>query len=90
MPLSRLVLRELVHRKLNALLSALGILSAVALFVAYLTTAEASHRETTRLARDIGFNLRIIPRETDMERFWADGYSDRTMSEDTVQRLANH
>lgn len=90
MPLSRLILKELVHRRLNALLSVLGILVAVALFVAYLTTAEASHRETTRLTRDIGFNLRIIPADTDMERFWVDGYSDRTMPEETVQRLAGY
>jgi putative ABC transport system permease protein len=89
MPLSRLILKELAHRKLNALLTAAGILSAVALFVAYFTTAEASHRETTRLARDLGFNLRILPGDTDMEQFWTDGYSGRTMPEETVHRLAH-
>ncbi len=72
------------------MLSVLGILAAAALFVAYFTTAEASHRETIRLTRDIGFNLRIIPADTDMERFWVDGYSDQTMSEETVQRLAKY
>lgn len=90
MSLWRLILKELAHRKLNALLSTLGIAAAVALFVAYSTTSEASNRETTRLMRDLGFNLRIIPRATDMGRFWADGYSDQTMPEDTVQRLAAH
>jgi putative ABC transport system permease protein len=63
---------------------------AVALFVAYSTTMEASQRETTRLARDIGFNLRIIPQDTDMERFWLTGFSDRTMPEHSVQRLAQY
>jgi putative ABC transport system permease protein len=90
MSLWRVVLRELAHRKLNALLSTLGIAAAVALFVAYFTTAEAANRETTRLTRDLGFNLRIIPQDTHMERFWADGYADQTMPEETVQRLANH
>ena len=40
------------------------------------------------MTRDIGFNLRIIPKETDMDQFWSDGFSDRTMPEQTVQRLA--
>ncbi len=84
-----LVLKELAHRKLNALLAMLGIAMAVALFVAYFTTAEASDRETTRVTRDLGFNLRIIPGDTDMERFWMAGFSDKTMPEDTVQRLAS-
>ena len=90
MPLSRLIWKELVYRKLNAFLSALAIVAAVALFVAYFTTAEASHRETTRVTRDLGFNLRIIPKDTDMEQFWATGFSDQTMPEDAVQRLADH
>lgn len=83
-----LVLRELLHRKLNFLLGVLAVTTAVAVVVAYVTTAEAAQRETTRVTRDLGFNLRIIPRETDMDRFWADGFSDRTMPEDCVQRLA--
>lgn len=90
MLLARVILRELAHRKLNGLLSALGIATAVAVFVAYFTMAEASNRETTRVTRDLGFNLRIIPGDTDMEQFWADGHSDRTMGEDAAQRLANH
>ena len=90
MSVLRLVLKELVHRKLNAVLSTLAILTAVALFVAYSTTAEASRRETTRVTRDLGFNLRIIPRNTDMDHFWAAGFSDQTMPEGTVQRLAKY
>lgn len=83
-----LVLRELWHRKLNFLLGALAVSTAVAVVVAYVTTAEAAQRETVRVTRDLGFNLRIIPRDTDMDRFWADGFSDRTMPEDCVRRLA--
>jgi putative ABC transport system permease protein len=90
MSLAWLIWRELAHRRLNAFLGTLGVLVAVALFVAYFTTAEASRRETTRLTRDIGFNLRIIPGDTDMEQFWTDGYSARTMAEDTVQELAKY
>jgi len=83
-----MIVREMVHRRLNAFLSLLGIVGAVALFVAFFTTGQAATRETTRLMRDIGFNLRILPEETDMERFWATGYSEHTMSERYVYDLA--
>lgn len=89
-PVFSLILREVRHRKANFLLSALGVMVAVALFVAYHTTSEAAQRETVRVTRDIGFNLRIIPRETDMDRFWAVGYAEHTMPEETLHRLASY
>ncbi len=88
MKLFQLILKEAFHRKLNFLLSLLAIVTAVALFAAFLTTARASKRETTRLMRDIGYNLRILPKETDMERFWLDGFSEYTMPEEYVERFA--
>ena len=69
-----LILKEAGHRKVNFAMSLMAVMVTVALFITYLTTAEASKRETTRVTRDIGFNLRIIPRETDMDRFWTDGF----------------
>lgn len=90
MSLFRLVVKELIHRRLNAALSALAILAAVAMFVSYFTSAEASRRETTRVTRDLGFNLRIIPQNTDLDQFWASGFSDQTMPEDAIQRFAKY
>ncbi len=90
MPLHRLILKELWHRKANGLLSLLAVTATVALFVAFFTTAQASKRETVRVTRDIGFNVRIISRETDMEKFWADGFSDRMMPAAAAQRLADY
>lgn len=87
---SYLIFREVIHRKLNFLLSLLAIATAVALFVSFFTTGQASKRETTRLMRDIGFNLRIIPKETDMTKFWATGFSEYTMPEEYVLRFATH
>lgn len=84
----RSILKEIQHRKVNFLLSLLAVVTAVALFVGFFTTGEASKRETSRLMRDIGFNLRIVPRETDMTRFWARGFSEHTMPEEYVQRFA--
>ena len=83
-----MILKELWHRKANTLLSLLGLAGIVAFIIGFLTTAEAAKRETGRITRDLGFNLRIIPRETDMDRYWFDGYSVNTMPEDTVSRLA--
>jgi len=83
-----LILREAYHRKWSFLLSVLAMVTAVALFVAFYTTGEASQRETTRLMRDIGYNLRIIPEDTDMDRFYLTGFSERTMPEEYVERFA--
>lgn len=85
----RLILKEILHRKTNFLLSLLAMVTAVALFVCFFTTGQASQRETARLMRDMGFNLRIIPKGTDLSKFWATGMSERTMPEDYVHRFAS-
>ena len=86
----KLIAKELWHRRANALLSLAGLTATVALFVAFFTLAQASKRETVRVTRDLGFNVRIISRDTDMDQFWADGFSNQTMPEDAVQRLASY
>ena len=64
-----LVLKEIVHRKTHFFLSALSVIVAVALFVSCFTMGTASKHETSRLMREMGFNLRIIPKDTDMANF---------------------
>jgi ABC-type lipoprotein release transport system permease subunit len=86
----KLALQEAAHRKFTFWLSALAIVFAVGLVVFFLTTSEASNRETIRLTRDMGFNLRIIPRNTDMDFFWMRGFSDQMMPEEWVERFVNH
>ncbi len=83
-----LILRELWHRKVNFLLSLLAVVTAVALFVGFFTSGIAAQKETARLMRDIGYNLRIIPSETDMTFFYAHGFSDKTMPQGYVDRFA--
>jgi putative ABC transport system permease protein len=90
MSICRLVWKELSYRRTNFALSLLGVWATVALFVAFRITSDAARRETIRVTRDLGFNLRIIARETDMDRFWALGYSDQTLPEDAVRRLADY
>ena len=82
--------REIRFRKTNFILGLTAILLATALFVTFFSAGEASKRETTRLMRDIGFNLRIIPRETDMEKFWITGFSEFSMPEHYVYDLADY
>ena len=74
-----LVLKEIVHRKTHFFLSVLSVIVAVALFVSCFTVGTASKRETSRLMREMGFNLRIIPKDTDMTTFWSVGFSEETM-----------
>jgi ABC-type lipoprotein release transport system permease subunit len=88
MNVKRLIRREILHRKLNFALGSLAITAAVALFVAFFSAGQASKLETIRLMRDIGFNLRVIPAGTDMDRFWISGFSEQIMPERYVQDLA--
>ncbi len=86
---AHLILREVAYRKLHFLLSLLGVVAAVALFVFFFTAGQASRLETARLMRNMGLNLRIIPRNTDMVRFGLTGYSEETMPEEYVHHLAS-
>lgn len=86
----RLICREIRFRKLNFLLAVLTVTAAMAVFVAFHLMASAQERETRRVTRDLGFNLRIIPKQTDMNRFFATGFSAQSMPEETVHRLVGH
>ncbi len=85
----RLILKELRHRKFNAMLATAAVALAVFLYVGFTSMGQASDRETTRLMRDLGFNLRIIPAATDEAIFWKQGYSTETMPADYVKKFMN-
>ena len=65
-----LIFKEMWFRKMQALLCLCGLAAVVSLMTAYLTTEKAADRETKRITRDLGFNLRILPKETDMDLYW--------------------
>ena len=88
MNLITLIWKELRYHWVNATLAGLGLAIAVALLTVIRMTTAAAERETRRVMRDMGFNLRIIPRTTDMDMFWSTGFPDKTMSAETVQRMA--
>lgn len=89
MHLIRLILKELRHRKFNAILATMAVTLAVFLYVGFQSMGQASDRETTRLMRDLGFNLRIIPAATDEAVFWKQGYASETMPADYVNKFMN-
>ena len=45
-------------------------------------------KETRRLMRDMGFNLLIVHRDTNMSDFWAADFATRDMPQEYVDRLA--
>ena len=63
-----LMLQELRHRKLGGVLAIAAVAITVALAVALAITQDAARRETRRATRDIGFNVRIIPKRADGTR----------------------
>jgi ABC-type lipoprotein release transport system permease subunit len=84
----RLLFREVQYRTLNFLLGLIAVVAAVGLFVSVLTLCDASNRETTRLMRDLGFNVLIVPQGTDMADFWSQDFAKEEMPEEYVHRLA--
>ncbi len=89
MSVFRLIVREILYRKLNFLLGLTAIAAATALFVGTQTLCVVMNRETTRLMRDMGFNLLILPEGADMAQFWSADYAQQEMPEQYVRDLAN-
>ncbi len=88
MSVGRLLLREIHHRVLSFVLGLIAVVVAVALAVAVLTMCDAADQETTRLMRNMGFNVLIVPKGTDMGDFWSEDFARKDMPEEYVHRLA--
>ena len=89
MTTSNLILKEIIHRKGNFLLTLLAVVVAVALFISFFTASKASERETARLMLSMGYNLHIIPNGTDTSEFLLTGLSDKTMPQQYLEKLAS-
>jgi putative ABC transport system permease protein len=88
MSVARVLLAEIRHRLLSFLLGLMAVTAAVALLIALVTMGRASNVETKRLMRNLGFNLLLVPRDTDMADFWAADFAPGDMPEEYVSRLA--
>ena len=89
MTTSNLILKEIIHRKGNFLLSLLAVVVAVVLFISFFTASKASERETARLMLSMGYNIHIIPNDTDMNEFLLTGLTDKTMPQQYLEKLAS-
>jgi len=84
-----LTARELLHRRVNFFLSTLAVTLAVAASVGMSYAMTAMGRETRRVMRDLGFNLKIIPATQNIDTYLLTGQLDQTMPEDVLHRLAS-
>ncbi len=89
MTIPGLIFKEIRHRKINFALGLLAVMMAVALFISFFTAAKASNRETARLMLSLGFNLHIIPKDTNMNEFLLTSLPDKTMPEQYLEKLAS-
>jgi len=98
MNLLRLILREILYRKLNFALALVAVVLAVACLVAQLTLLRAHDIRTDatmhKLEDDIrqdmkklGFNILILPKDQNLEDLYATDYASKFMPEDYSTRL---
>ncbi|NSW57692.1 MAG: ABC transporter permease [Armatimonadetes bacterium] len=83
-----LALREIRHRSFTFVLGVIAVAASVGLFAAMITLGRASNTETTRLMRNLGFNLLILPGDADIGSFWAMDDVESDMPEEYTTRLA--
>jgi ABC-type lipoprotein release transport system permease subunit len=84
-----LIFKELIHRKVNAILSLLAITIAVSGSIIFHTAFTGSLQRTKRIQRDMGQNLRIVSKDTDLAHFWDEGFSRETFPENWVKSFTN-
>jgi len=84
----RMIFKEIWHRKVNFLLAALAVTTAVAFLVAFFTASKASERETARLMLSMGYNLHVIAKDADVGAFLLAGIPDQTMPQAYLDKLA--
>jgi len=90
MTVFRLIVHEILHRRMSFALSLLAVTLAVALVVAGQMLAIGMDREVTRLMRELGFNLRIVPAgATPVASMYSPQYGVAEMPEKALDDLAD-
>lgn len=67
----RLVLKELIHKKVNSFIIVLTVIVASTVSVSVFTLSKASENETRKIMREQGLNLYIFPKGTNLIDFYA-------------------
>src|SRR6185369_1273446 len=110
MSISRLVLLEILHRKLSFGLGVLAVTVAVGALVGQVVLL-AQHDQRTEeilqaketetkarmdklqdeirvITKNLGFNIRILPKDLNLADFYARDFADKYMPEEYAQRLS--
>jgi putative ABC transport system permease protein len=90
MRLSRVVWKELWHRKVGALIILLGITLCVALIVALRRVSLSAIDEMRQAMLEMGKNIVILPQGLALEQYWASDFGDKTLPQEDVQTLADY
>lgn len=83
----KLVIKELLYRKVNSLIILVTVIAASTVSVAVYTLSKASENETRKIMREQGLNLYIFPKGTDLIDFYSVNNTS-TFPEDYINVLA--
>ena len=83
----RLVIKELLYRKINSLVILLTVIVASSVSVAVYTLSKASENETRKIMREQGLNLYLFPKGTNLIDFYSVNQTE-TFPEHYVDVLA--
>jgi len=111
MNFTKLIIREILHRKLNFCLSLTSVAIAVACVISssvFLHSHELNTKKIIKqkeidtnervkkleddyrkITKNMGFNILIIPKEQNLNDFYADDFASKYMPENYVHKLAN-
>lgn len=87
--LTRILIAELRYRPWTALLTVLITVCSVAMVLFFIGISELLATRTRLIQRDLGLNLRFIPADTNLDRYWLRGYAEGAIDESLVDRLAS-
>lgn len=84
----KLVIKELLYRKVSSLVILMTVIVASTVSVAIITLSKASENETRKIMREQGLNLYIFPKGTNLIDFYSVNNTE-TFPEDYVDVLAD-
>lgn len=84
----KLVIKELIYRKVSSLVILMTVIVASTVSVAIITLSKASENETRKIMREQGLNLYIFPKGTNLIDFYSVNNTP-TFPENYVDVLAN-
>lgn len=82
-----IIVAEIRHRWVTAIVTAAVVAAAVASVLLVLGIADLAADRTRIIQRDIGLNLRILPAEADLEAYWLKGYADGVIDETLLRTV---